>query len=341
MYVLGIETSCDETAVAVTRGNRILSSSVSSSVHLHKDFGGVVPEIACRYHVEYINYVLEDALGKAGLGLEEIDLIAVTAKPGLIGALLVGISMARSLSLAKGIPLIGVDHLLAHLYAVFMEGKRARFPFIGMVVSGGHTSLFRVNNVDRYKLLGQTLDDAAGEAFDKVAKLLNLGYPGGPVIQKRAKSGEAEKRLFSRSGFDEGLNFSFSGIKTAVLYYTQNRLKVRSLVKEGKNKAGDISKSTAKLGVQEINDIAASFQDAVTDILTDKAIRACRQEGMQRLVLGGGVIANTQLRGKISGRATESGIELLLPQKRLCLDNAAMVAGLGEALYKKGGKGVL
>ena len=341
MIVLGIETSCDETAIAVTKDNKILSNSVSSSVHLHKAFGGVIPEIACRYHVEYINYVLEDALSKAGIKLGKVDLIAVTAKPGLIGALLVGTSMAKALSLARGIPLIGVDHLLAHLYAVFMDKKRVSFPFIGLVVSGGHTSLFLVNDIDRHRLLGQTLDDAAGEAFDKVAKLLNLGYPGGPIIQKRAEFGEVRKGLFPRSGFDKSLNFSFSGIKTAVLYYIRNRLREKNLFKDSKDKTGGISKSVARLGSGEIDSVAASFQDAITDILSEKAIEACRRERVRRLVLGGGVSANAELRKKISGRTKESGIELFLPPKKLCLDNAAMVAGLGGALYKKAGRGVL
>lgn len=336
MYILGIETSCDETAVAVAKDNKILADSVSSSVHLHRDFGGVIPEIASRYHVEYINYVLKDALKRANVKLDKIDLIAVTARPGLVGALLVGISMAKALSLSNGIPLIGVNHLFAHLYAVFMEGEKAIFPFIGLVVSGGHTSLFLVDDVDRYKLLGETLDDAAGEAFDKVAKLLNLGYPGGPVIEKRAKRGKVDRRFFPRSPFDESLNFSFSGIKTSVLYYIRNRLKEKDILKKGKGGAIDISKFASKLGSGEVDDIAANFQDAVTEILTEKTISACIQRGIRRLVLGGGVSANTRLREKMRIGATGNKIELLLPSKRLCLDNAAMVAGLGGALYKKG-----
>jgi len=336
MLVLGIETSCDETAVAVTNDNKILADTVSSSVHLHKDFGGVIPEIASRYHVEYINYVLKDALDKAKIGLDKIKLIAVTTRPGLVGALLVGISMAKALSLSHDIPLIGVDHLLAHLYAVFMNGESATFPFIGLVVSGGHTSLFLVKDVDQYRLLGQTLDDAAGEAFDKVAKLLNLGYPGGPIIEKRAASGEVDKSLFSRNSFDETLNFSFSGIKTSVLYYIRDRLKEKNLFKKERSKASQISRLAARLGNGEIDNIAASFQDSITAILTEKAIAACRQEEVRRLVLGGGVSANTQFRKKIQKAAIENGIELFIPPKRLCLDNAVMVAGLGGALYKKG-----
>ncbi|MBU4376073.1 MAG: tRNA (adenosine(37)-N6)-threonylcarbamoyltransferase complex transferase subunit TsaD [Candidatus Omnitrophica bacterium] len=317
MIVLGIETSCDETAVAVLKDNTILSNSVSSSIDLHKDFGGVIPEIACRYHVEYINYVLRDALKAAGKTLKDVDLIAVTVKPGLVGALLVGVSLAKALALSLDVPIIGVDHLIAHLYAPCVSGENVKFPFVGMVVSGGHTNLFLVRSVTKYKLLGQTLDDAAGEAFDKVAKLLGLGYPGGPVIQKMAAKGRVDKKLFSLESFDGSLNFSFSGIKTAVLYHLRDRLK------------------KGKLAAKEINDIAASFQDAVTDILTKKAILACERERVYTLVLGGGVTANEELRRKIAGATQYSGIKLYLPLKKLCLDNAAMVAGLGGALYKR------
>ncbi len=317
MLTLGIETSCDETSVAVVKDNNILSNSVSSSVDLHKDFGGVIPEIAARYHVEYINYVLDDALKTAGKRLEDIDLIAVTTRPGLVGALLVGISLAKSLSLALDIPLIGVDHLIAHLYAASICGNGVKFPFVGFVVSGGHTNLFLARDVKRYKLLGQTLDDAAGEAFDKVAKMLGLGYPGGPVIEKRAAKGRIDKKLFSRDDFDESLNFSFSGIKTAALYYLRSKgLRARKR--------------------QEVNNIAASFQDAVTDILVKKAFEAVRRQKVRTLVLGGGVTANSILRDKMADQAQYNGVKLHLPPMKLCLDNAAMVAGLGGALYKKG-----
>lgn len=345
MYILGIETSCDETAVAVTKDNKIMANSVSSSAHLHKNFGGVIPEIASRYHVEYINYVFKDALSKAGIELDEIGLIAATVKPGLAGALLVGVSMAKALSLAKGIPLVCVDHVRAHLYAVFMhdgtsrDGRKKidipRFPFVGLVVSGGHTNLFRVKDVNKYNLLGQTLDDAAGEAFDKVSKLLNLGYPGGPIIEKRAKFGRIDKRLFPRSLSSEELNFSFSGLKTSVLYHIQRRLKEKKLFRRGKK--GNVERVTAAsmLERSEIDDIAASFQDTVTEVLTEKAIAACKKEKINRLVIGGGVSANTELRDKLSRRSLEDGIRLFLPPKGLCLDNAAMVAGLGAAIYKK------
>lgn len=336
MIILGIETSCDETAVAVVKDNKILSNSVSSSVDLHKDFGGVIPEIAARYHVEYINYVLDDALRGANKKLKDIDLIAVTTRPGLVGALLVGVSLAKALSLALDIPLIGVDHLIAHLYAASVSGESVKFPFVGLVVSGGHTNLFLVHDVKRYKLLGQTLDDAAGEAFDKVAKILNLGYPGGPAIQKRAAGGKIDKKLFSLDTFNDSLNFSFSGIKTAVLYHLRDKVKAGRLLRGEKSKAKDVSKLAAKLSAEEINDIAASFQDAVTDILVRKAIEAVRREKVRTLVLGGGVTANSELRDKMVDAARDNGIKLHLPAKKMCLDNAAMVAGLGGALYKKG-----
>jgi len=336
MITLGIETSCDETAVAVTQNNRILSNSVSSSVHLHKAFGGVIPEIACRYHVEYINYVFRDALKKAKLKLDSIELVAVTVRPGLVGALLVGISMAKALCLAKNIPLVGVDHLIAHLYAVFLEGRKVAFPFIGMVVSGGHTNLFLVKSVTEYTLIGQTLDDAAGEAFDKVAKLLGLEYPGGPAIENRALNKKGDRRLFLRGNLDRSMNFSFSGIKTAVLYHLRDRLNKEGLLQRTQSKASAISPHVQRLKQEDINMIAASFQEAVTTTLTEKAIAACRHNNVRRLVLGGGVSANTQLRNKLLRRAYENGIRLFLPSKRLCLDNAAMIGGLGEALYKKG-----
>ncbi|MBL7070637.1 MAG: tRNA (adenosine(37)-N6)-threonylcarbamoyltransferase complex transferase subunit TsaD [Candidatus Omnitrophica bacterium] len=348
MYVLGIETSCDETSIAVTSDNKILANSVSSSVHLHRDFGGVIPEIASRYHVEYINHVLKKALTGSGIGLNKIDLIAVTTRPGLMGSLLVGAAMAEALSLAGNIPLMSIDHIHAHLYAGFMKNGASikskagrgkpdlRFPFVGLVVSGGHTSLFTVNGVDDYKLLGRTFDDAAGEAFDKVAKLLNLGYPGGPEIEKRASGCKVNKKIFPGRSSSEDLNFSFSGLKTSVLYYVRNRLRDKHILSGDKNKPDQIARLTNNLGHKEINDIAASFQEAVTEILTEKAIAACQREGMRRLALGGGVSANTQLRKKLSARTVQNGIRLYLPQKRLCLDNAAMVAGLGAALYKKG-----
>lgn len=333
MLILGIETSCDETSVAVVKDNKILSNSVSSSVGLYKDFGGVIPEIAARYHVEYINYALRDALKTAGKRLKDIGLIAVTTRPGLVGALLAGISLAKALSLALDIPLIGVDHLIAHLYAASVCGNNVKFPFVGLVVSGGHTNLFLARGIKKYKLLGQTLDDAAGEAFDKVAKMLGLGYPGGPAIEKMAVRGRIDKKLFSRNDFDESLNFSFSGMKTAVLYHIRDRAERSGASPSAKS---PLNGKLQAISQQEINNIAASFQDAVTDVLVKKAFEAVRREKVGTLVLGGGVTANSILRGKMADRAQYDGVKLYLPPVKLCLDNAAMVAGLGGALYKKG-----
>jgi len=315
-YTLGIETSCDETSVSVIKGNEILSNCVSSSVHLHSKFGGVVPEIASRYHLEYINPVLREALAEAGVTLKDLSLIAVTKEPGLIGSLLVGISVAKALSYSLSIPLIEVNHIIAHLYANVMLYKEIKFPLIGLVVSGGHTSIIWMDAPDKWRVIGETQDDAAGEAFDKVAKLLGLGYPGGPVIEERAKLGDPKKIKFTRAVMKRGLyDFSFSGIKTAVLYY------VRALKCE-------------KVPDDAVNDICAGFQDAVCDMIADKALLACRKKRCATLVVGGGVSANMALRARLTAEAAKWRVDLYFPPMKLCLDNAAMVAGLGTALYK-------
>lgn len=315
MLVLGIETSCDETAVSlVENGKRILSNVVSSSLHLHKKYGGVVPEIATRYHVELINYVLAEAKEKAKANLRDIDLVAAVSGPGLVGALLIGISLAKVLSLSLNVPLVGINHLQAHLYAPLMGKRCIQFPFVGLVVSGGHTNLFYVKDYLHWQILGRTRDDAAGEAFDKVAKILNLGYPGGPVIEKKAKRGDRDKIKFPRSYLKRGsLDFSFSGLKTAVLYYTKDK------------------HPNATLG-----DVAASFQEAVVDVLVDKSTAACRMKKVKEFVVGGGVIANQRLRKVLTEKLAEQGINVYFPEQSLCQDNAAMVAGLGYQLYKRG-----
>ena len=322
MITLGIETSCDETAVAVADARKILSNKVSSSVHLFSRFGGVVPEMASRYHVEYINSVLKEALDQASVGLSDLGLIAVTEEPGLVGALLIGRSFAKSLSFGLGIPLVGVNHLIAHLYANVMQARAPSFPFIGLVVSGGHTSLFHVKDIDRYKLLGQTQDDAVGESYDKVAKILGLGYPGGPVIEKRARAGDASRIRFPRSQLKkDSLDFSFSGIKTAVLYYARDNLQ------------------NLKRGMQKeslVNDICASFQEAVSDMVIEKTVRGSIKKKAHSIVIGGGVSANLRLREKLNNEAAKYGINVFFPPMEFCMDNAAMVAGLGAALYKKG-----
>jgi len=312
MYTLGIETSCDETAVSVTDQNKILSNIVTSSVHLHSKFGGVVPEIASRFHLEYINPALKESLRVAKIGLKDIKLIAVTKEPGLVGSLLIGTSMARALGFSLSIPIVEVDHLIAHIYANVMLYDEIAFPLVGLVVSGGHTSIIWMDDIDKWKVLGRTQDDAAGEAFDKVAKILGLGYPGGPVIEERARLGDPKAIKFPRSILKKGVfDFSFSGIKTAVLYYVK------------------------KHGDKDINNICASFQEAVCDMITQNALLACRKKGANTLVAGGGVTANKALRDNLSKEAKKWSVDVCFPPIDLCLDNAAMVGGLGEALYKK------
>ncbi|MDP2929470.1 MAG: tRNA (adenosine(37)-N6)-threonylcarbamoyltransferase complex transferase subunit TsaD [Candidatus Omnitrophota bacterium] len=327
MLTLGIETSCDETSVSVTEGARVLSNIVSSSVHLHKKYGGVVPEIASRFHVEYILEVLEKALKNSDKELKEIKLIAVTSGPGLVGALLTGVSLAKSLSLSLKVPMIGVNHLLSHLYSTFLsDGEKPKFPFIGLVVSGGHTVLFFCRGSYKQKLLGQTQDDAAGEAFDKVAKILKLGYPGGPVIEARAKLSKNRGRVSLPKTFlgPRSLDFSFSGIKTAVLYYVK------------KNEKSTVH-SPQSMDQELINDICYAFQENVLNELVEKAYLAAETHKVKAIVVGGGVAANTRLREKFSLTAKFSKpIKVYFPERAYCMDNAAMVGVLGEELYRRG-----
>jgi len=320
MFVLGIETSCDETGVSVVRNGKVICSNVTAtSVRHHAKFGGIIPEIASRAQLEYMLPVLEEALYKAKVQLKDIKLVAVTKGPGLIGSLLVGISFAKSLSFARSIPLIGVDHVLAHLYPVFLDRRiNPEFPFVGLVVSGGHTNLYHCRRFDKFRLSGQTLDDAAGEAFDKVAKLLNLGYPGGPVIEKAAKRGNKKAFVFRCHSKKDNFNFSFSGIKTAVLYA------VRDLEKKG------------KLDVRKKCDLAASFQYAVVNSLVEKTISFIRSKKIRVLVVGGGVIANQYFRQRIKDEARRFKIDVFVPPQSLCTDNAAMIAGMGYKLFKLG-----
>jgi N6-L-threonylcarbamoyladenine synthase len=318
MNVLGIETSCDETAAAVVAdGRMILSNIVVSSLKEHSKFGGIIPEIASRRQLEWINPVIEASLREAGLSLDDIDAIAVTHNPGLIGSLLVGLSFARALASALKKPCVEVDHIQAHLYAnclTFEEDKTKKefpqLPAIGLVVSGGHTSLYRLQHFEKFQLLGQTRDDAAGEAFDKVARLLNLGYPGGPVIDRLAQQVKNSDIQFTCAALPGTLDFSFSGIKTAVLYYQKQH------------------KATP------VNRIAYAFQKSVVGILVDKCMEACRRYKIKTLLIGGGVAANSTLRQSLTLAAKENGIDLYFPPLSLCLDNAAMVAGLGYQLSK-------
>ena len=321
MITLGIETSCDETAAAVAEDGRVLSSEVSSSVHLHSRHGGVVPEIASRYHTEYIYPVLLKALDDSGKSIADIDLVAVTKSPGLPGSLLVGIAFAKAVALAAGKPIVGVDHVQAHVLSSFLGGGAGRaeadFPILGMVVSGGHTSIYLCKSFTEYEQIGGTKDDAVGEAFDKVAKIMGLGYPGGPLIEKRAASYNGEDVIaFPRALIREegGLDFSFSGLKTAVMYYWKK-----------------CDRSEA-----EMDKIAFSFQEAVIDVILRKALRAADITGIRTIAVGGGVIHNAELRSRLVSGCAESGITLSLPGREYCADNAAMIAVLGQELYVKG-----
>ncbi|MFA5095771.1 MAG: tRNA (adenosine(37)-N6)-threonylcarbamoyltransferase complex transferase subunit TsaD [Candidatus Omnitrophota bacterium] len=316
MIVLGLETSCDETSAAIVKdGHKVLSCAIASSLAFHKKYGGVIPEIASRMQLETIAGITKSAIKDAGIRLKEIDLISVTSAPGLVGSLLVGIAFAKALGLAWDKPVLGINHVHSHFYANFLSGEKLKLPFIALVVSGGHTSLFYVRDFDKIELLGQTRDDACGEAFDKVAKILGLGYPGGPAIEKIAKNAGPGKIRFNCSGGRDGLDFSFSGIKTAVLYYVKDRKP-----ESRRQKA----------------DIAAGFQEAVLNTLVAKSLLACRLKKINRLVIGGGVAANRRLREKFDRAAKEHKLKCYFPESALCMDNAAMIAGLGYRLFKKG-----
>ncbi|CAN5271073.1 tRNA (adenosine(37)-N6)-threonylcarbamoyltransferase complex transferase subunit TsaD [soil metagenome] len=310
MYILALETSCDETAAAVfTDDLRILSNVVASQNELHAAFGGVVPEIASRAHLRNLLPVIDEALLKAQVTLADIGAIAVHNTPGLVGALLIGVSAAKMLSLALGVPLLAVNHIHSHLYACRIAAAKEIYPCVGLVVSGGHTALFRCESPLKITVLGGTRDDAAGEAFDKVAAILGLGFPGGPAVERMAKTGNATAFKFPRSFYDEPrLEFSFSGLKTAVLYAYR-----------GQNAKGLVTNPS-------IPDLAASFQDAVVDALTRKCQQALRQTGLKTLAVGGGVSANKTLRDRLAKMCAKDGIELVIPPLDLCTDNAAMAA---------------
>lgn len=319
MNILGIETSCDETAASIVKnGKLILSNVVVSSLKEHKKFGGIIPEIASRRQLECINPVVEKALADAKLDIKNIDAIAVTTSPGLIGSLLVGISFAKALSFAVNKPLIEVDHIKAHLYSCFLskdtKATLPQLPAVGLVVSGGHTSLYKINDFNNFKLLGETLDDAAGEAYDKVARILNLGYPGGPVIDNLTDRNSDSGLTFNPALLPGTLNFSFSGVKTAVLYHTR--------------KFKQLSRS-------QVKETVTAFQNSVVSILVKKAILACQKTRIKTLVIGGGVAANKQLREQLVNKSNENDIKVFFPELSLCADNAAMVAGLGYHFHKE------
>ncbi|MGH9224591.1 MAG: tRNA (adenosine(37)-N6)-threonylcarbamoyltransferase complex transferase subunit TsaD [Acidimicrobiales bacterium] len=312
--MLGIETSCDETAAAiVANGSAVVSSVVSSQIDLHARFGGVVPEIASRAHVELLTPVVAEVLVESGVSGEGIDAVAATVGPGLVGSLLVGISAAKALALVWDVPFIGVDHMEAHLYAAFLEAPDLELPAVVMLVSGGHTMLVLMEGHGRYQLLGTTVDDAVGEAYDKVARFLGLGYPGGPAIDRIAREGDPEAVKFPRPMLNDGLDFSFSGLKTSVVTYVRGHPET------------------------SVADISASFQAAVADVLVTKAMRAAEETGVKTVCLGGGVAANSLLRTRIAEACAARGLRAFVPSREMCTDNAAMVAAAAWWRYQSDG----
>ena len=316
MLVLGIETSCDETAAAVLEnGTRLRSNVIASQDEIHSQFGGIVPELAGRSHVERIHQIIETALQEAGVTLHDIGLIAATNGPGLVVSLLVGLNTAKALAYSLDIPVMGINHLEGHVLAIFLQ-EEVPFPFLALIVSGGHTDLCRVDGFGRYRNLGRTRDDAAGESFDKVAKMLGLGYPGGPLIEMKARQGNSEAHKFPRAWLDkDSLDFSFSGLKTAVRNTLSKHQNRSSLTDE---------------------DIAAGFQEAVVEVLVRKSLAACRQESLKRIVVTGGVAANGYLKDRMTAAAAKEGIDVFVPQPVWCTDNAAMIACAGYYRFREG-----
>ncbi len=309
MIILGIDTSCDDTSASVVKDrSQILSNIVSSQTDIHAKFGGIVPELASRRHIEMIVPIVNEALQQAGVSFSDLAAVAVCHGPGLIGSLLVGCSFAKAVCFSQDVPLVGVNHLEGHILSLFLEEKRPEFPFLSLIVSGGHTSLYIAEGYGKYTELGRTRDDAAGEAFDKVSKLLGLEYPGGPAIDRLARQGDPQAIRFPRAYLPESFDFSFSGLKTAVLNHR---------MKYGVNSA-------------HIPDIAASFQSAVVDVLVRKSEWAIKKKGIKRLTLSGGVSANSLLRMKMREMGKDRGVEVYIPSKELCTDNAAMIAAAGH-----------
>ena len=318
VLILAIESSCDETAAAVVKnGREVLSNVINTQIAIHTEYGGVVPEIASRKHIENINPVMRKALEDAGVTLDDIDAIGVTYGPGLVGALLVGVAEAKAIAFAKNKPLVGVHHIEGHISANYVENKELEPPFVALVVSGGHTHLVKVNDYGEYEIVGRTRDDAAGEAFDKVARAIGLGYPGGPKIDKLAKEGNPDAIEFPRAHVDDApYDFSFSGIKSAVLNYI----------------------NSANMQGKEINraDVAASFQKAVVDALVSRAVRLAKECGMDKLAIAGGVASNSALRAAIQEACAKNNIGFYSPSPILCTDNAAMIGAAAYYEYIKG-----
>lgn len=316
---LGIETSCDETSVAVVAdGRKILSNVISTQIAVHTKFGGVVPEIASRRHLEEINGTLDHALEEADAGFDDIDLIGVTNGPGLIGAVLVGVATAKALSFARDIPLVGVNHMHGHVSSNYLQYPDLKPPFLALIVSGGHTNLVEVTDYNECRVLGQTRDDACGEAYDKVARVIGLGYPGGPKIDRAAREGNGEAVRFKRVTLEKGsLDFSFSGLKTQVINY----------INQQKMKGNEI----------RTEDVAASFQNAVVDVLVEKSMEAVLGAGEKKLVIAGGVAANSCLRARLQEACGSHGIRLYMPEPVLCTDNGAMIASAAYYKYRKQG----
>ena len=321
MLVLGIETSCDETAAAVLEdGSRIRSNVVASQVELHAPYGGIVPELASRRHIEAIQPVLDRALADAGVALKDLSALAVTVGPGLVGSLLVGVSVAKAIAFARQLPFVGVNHLEGHIAAALLEYPALTHPFVALVVSGGHTHLYHVPAECEYHLFGRTRDDAAGEAFDKVAKLLGLGYPGGPAIEREARGGDAYAIPFPRAVFSDGSpDFSFSGLKTAVVHYLKT-----------------LRPAAPAPGSQQVRDICASFQQAAVDMLVERVMHATRDLAVRVAVVAGGVACNGALRQALMAEAEAEGIHLFAPSPSLCTDNAAMIAAAGTVRLRRG-----
>lgn len=317
IITLAIESSCDETAVAVLKnGREVLSNIINTQIDLHKKFGGVVPEVASRKHIENIDMVLEEALDKANITLDDIDHIAVTYGPGLVGALLVGLSHAKALAFTLNKPLVGVHHIEGHISANYIEHKDLKPPFITLVVSGGHTHLVEVKDYGVYEILGRTRDDASGEAFDKIARAMGLGYPGGPIVDRLAKEGNKNAIDFPRAYIDEGYDFSFSGLKSAVLnYLNAKKMKKEEII---------------------VEDVCASFQEAAVEVLSQKSIKAAKEKGYNTITLAGGVACNSALREKITILGKENNIDIKYPPLVLCTDNAAMIGCAGYYSYING-----